>query len=87
MSAYGWLLCAAVVGAVVGVSAALGQSGAATPPQTVEDALHDGMAVARRGVVGRGRQREQRRDERESERPDGSHRAQSTMKRIGPPWA
>ena len=47
MSAYGWLLRVAVVWATVGVSAALGQSGA--PPQTVEDALHEMSNAA--GVI------------------------------------
>jgi hypothetical protein len=48
MSAYGWLRVA-VIWTTVGVSAALGQSGATAPPQTVEDALHE-MADAA-GVI------------------------------------
>jgi hypothetical protein len=48
MSVYGWLRVAVVL-ATVGVSAALGQSVAAAPPQTVEDALHEMSGAA--GVI------------------------------------
>jgi hypothetical protein len=48
MSAYGWLRVA-VIWTMVGVPAALGQSVAAAPPQTVEDALHEMSDAA--GVI------------------------------------
>jgi hypothetical protein len=48
MSAYGWLRVA-VIWTTVGVSVALGQSVAAAPPQTVEDALREMSGAA--GVI------------------------------------